>query len=494
MIIIIWLTLSVLTNEHIGGLHGLYDKIKAIEAVESADKYITGNYLGSLLTFKSKGGIMFSIVLKIGNLALVTMDTAFWQKTFAAEVHSTVKGYNLAALSIFAVPWGLGTIIGLSGRVIETLPIFPTYPNPYPISDVYAGLTMPYTVYALVGPGAAVGMLLLIFMAVTSTLSSSMIGVSSIISFDIYRSYINPSATDKQIVRISHLGVVFHGIFITGFALMLNYAGANMNWMAYMSPVVTCAGVFPLLFTITWRRQSTKAAILAPILGLVTGTSIWIGSAYGIYGAVTIATTMEQAPSVYGSLGSLLSPLVYSPLISYLSPELFDWREFLTIDLVEDVKKSGSSTPSSGEKTGQSSPVIVALDQKTGQSSTAIDGLNEKRLQSSGVRIINGVRNLDNVEHPFDAQTLKYLSRWLKTAWVSLGTIIALTWVVWPLPLYRDYIFTKSFFSGWCAVAVIWQWFAFVSVVLYPVFDGRHEIAKSLRGVWRTYNEKRGKA
>jgi urea-proton symporter len=39
-----------LTNEHIGGLSGLYDKAKA------ADDYIPGNYAGSLLTMKSKSG------------------------------------------------------------------------------------------------------------------------------------------------------------------------------------------------------------------------------------------------------------------------------------------------------------------------------------------------------------------------------------------------------------------------------------------------------
>lgn len=56
-------------------------------------------------------------------------DTAFWQKSFASDVHSTVPGYDLAAVAIFAVPWGLGTNIGLAARVVVNTPIFPTYPN-----------------------------------------------------------------------------------------------------------------------------------------------------------------------------------------------------------------------------------------------------------------------------------------------------------------------------------------------------------------------------
>lgn len=67
--LIIYFTLSVLTNEHVGGLGGLYDKISA----SATQHYVVGNYAGSLLTFKSKGAIMFGLILKFGNLALVVM-------------------------------------------------------------------------------------------------------------------------------------------------------------------------------------------------------------------------------------------------------------------------------------------------------------------------------------------------------------------------------------------------------------------------------------
>ena len=69
IILIIFFTLSVLTNEHVGGLHGLYDKVSA----SATQHHVVGNYAGSLLTFKSKGAIMFGLILKFGNLALVVM-------------------------------------------------------------------------------------------------------------------------------------------------------------------------------------------------------------------------------------------------------------------------------------------------------------------------------------------------------------------------------------------------------------------------------------
>lgn len=48
LILLIYFSLAVLTNKHIGGVSGLYEKVKA------ANDYIPGNYEGSLLTLKSK--------------------------------------------------------------------------------------------------------------------------------------------------------------------------------------------------------------------------------------------------------------------------------------------------------------------------------------------------------------------------------------------------------------------------------------------------------
>ncbi|MCJ1452251.1 hypothetical protein MMC28_002593 [Mycoblastus sanguinarius] len=185
--------------------------------------------------------------------------------------------------------------------------------------EVAFGFATPYTIEALLRSGGTVGMLLLLFMAVTSTVSSSMIAVSSTISFDVYRTYINPKATDKQVVNVSDLGVVLYEVFITRLALMLNYGGANISWVNYFSPILTCPGIFPLIFTFKWSRQPKLAAIVSPILGLASGVSIWLA------GAVPLRRCCV----------ALLVDSVFT-VISYLKPEHFDWREFLRIDLVED--------------------------------------------------------------------------------------------------------------------------------------------------------------
>ncbi|KAK9791451.1 putative Urea active transporter 1 [Seiridium cardinale] len=223
LILIIYFTLTILTHEAVGGLYGLYAKVMATAAKD----YVPGNYEGFLLTMKSRDAIIWGLILKFGNFALVVMDTAFREKSFATEVKAPVPGYNLAAVAIFGIPWGLGTVVGLTARVIHNTPIFPTYPGEFTSAQVNAGFVMPYTVKALIGDKGIAAFFVLPFMALTSTVSSSMIAVSSILSFDIYKTYWNPKASDKRLVKVSHITLVIHAIFVTAIALALNYGGAD---------------------------------------------------------------------------------------------------------------------------------------------------------------------------------------------------------------------------------------------------------------------------
>jgi hypothetical protein len=69
LILIIYFTLTTLTHDAVGGLGGLYDKVMAT----ASENIIAGNYEGSLLTMKSIDSIIWGLILKFGNLALVVM-------------------------------------------------------------------------------------------------------------------------------------------------------------------------------------------------------------------------------------------------------------------------------------------------------------------------------------------------------------------------------------------------------------------------------------
>ncbi|KAK7432937.1 hypothetical protein QQZ08_000408 [Neonectria magnoliae] len=487
LILIIYFTLTVVTHDAVGGLGGLYDKVVAT----ASENIIEGNYKGSLLTMKSEDAVIWGLILKFGNLALVVMkDTAFWQKSFATEVNATVPGYNLAAVAIFGIPWGLGTVFGLTARALHNTPIFPTYPGDLTLAQVNAGFVMPYTIKALIGDQGVVVFLVLLFMALTSTVSSSMIAVSSILSFDVYKTYVNPKASDKRLVHVSHLAVVFHGIFITAVSLALNYGGANMTWIGYFRPILSCPGIIPLALTLCWSGQTQLAAVISPILGFFTGLGIWLGTAQAIYGQINMTTTGASLPALYGAIGSLFSPALYSVLISQYRPYKFDWREFLRIELAEEAQIHGTCQQDEGKQHGgNNSSSNGQTDSRdiSAVSDTENDAANTDNEKSQEPVTVTSpsTLSLDDLHHPFDAATLRHLRRWYRIAWAMFAGIVLVTFVLWPMPLYRDYIFTKTFFKSWTTVAIIWQFFAFFAVVIYPLYDGRYEILKSVQGAWK---------
>lgn len=92
-------------------------------------------------------------------------------------------------------------------------------------AQINSGLVMPFVIKSLFGSSAVVAILVLIFMDITSTVSSSLIAVSSIVSFDFYKTYLHRNATDRQILTVSHAGVVGYGVVIVGWTLAMNYAG-----------------------------------------------------------------------------------------------------------------------------------------------------------------------------------------------------------------------------------------------------------------------------
>lgn len=434
----------------------------------------------------------------------VLQDTAFWQKSFATEVNATVPGYNIAAVAIFGIPWGIGTVIGLTARAIHNTPIFPTYPDDLTQAEVLAGFVMPYTIKALIGEKGLDAFFVLVFMALTSTISSSMIAVSSILSFDIYKTYLNPRASDKRLVKVSHITVVIHAVFITGVALALNYGGANITWLGYFRPVIACPGIIPLALTLLWSGQTRLAAIVAPILGFSTGLAIWLGTAQALYGRITMETTGASLPALYGAIGSFFSPALYSGVISQWKPYKFDWREFLRIELAEEAqihtatpKSTASlSDKKSAEESTDAEPPAQGTDEvRVAAVTTSVEDPEKNAATTANGRLPAAVagflspptadQSLDEVRHPFDKETIRKLRHWEKIAWVIFVVIVLVTFVLWPMPLYRDYIFTKAFFSGWVTVAIFWQFLAFFAVVIYPLYDGRYEIQKGFRGVYR---------
>lgn len=112
--------------------------------------------------------------------------------------------------------------MGLAGRALDI------QLTPFAISQ---GLVLPDVAVALLGKAGGFACLVLVFMAVTSASSAELIAVSSVLTYDIYRTYIRPEAKGKEVVRFSHICVIGFGILMGVLAVLLNLTGINLGYL-----------------------------------------------------------------------------------------------------------------------------------------------------------------------------------------------------------------------------------------------------------------------
>ncbi|EMR69131.1 putative urea active transporter protein [Eutypa lata UCREL1] len=195
---------------------------------------------------------------------------------------------------------------------------------------------MPYVAYTIMGKGGVIAVLLMVFQAITSAMSSETVAVTSLVTYDFYRSYINPEATGKQLVFVSHIAVVAFGLIAAAIAVGLVYAGTSVSFIVTAIGIVIDGAVIPSACTLCWRKQNKYAVTLVPLLSSIASIGTWIGVAYHRSGVISIATLSDFIPTVAGNMLALLAPVVLTPLITYIKPEDYDFEKFKELKQVDD--------------------------------------------------------------------------------------------------------------------------------------------------------------
>ncbi|KAI4169047.1 MAG: hypothetical protein LQ343_005980 [Gyalolechia ehrenbergii] len=413
--------------------------------VQAAQNHpVDGNEGSSYLTMRSKEGAIFFVINIVGNFGTVFMDNGYYNKAIAASPVHALPGYVMGGLSWFAIPWLAATTMGLSALALETNPVFPTFPDRMPDADVTAGLVLPNTAIALLGKGGAAATLLLIFMAVTSASSAEYIAVSSIFTYDIYKTYFEPTASGRKLVYMAHTSVVVYAILLAGFSTALYYIGISMGYLYLMMGVIISSAVLPAALTLLWSDQNIVAATLSPILGLVCSLIAWLVTAKKQHGDLSVASTGSNNPMLAGNVVALLSPLIFVPVLTFaFGRQKYDFVSMAMIRLGDD------------------SDVAAAA---------RVD-----------LELIPGAADVSDAELLAEKTKLRRASLIAKT---MTGVLTLALLVLWPMPLYgTGYIFSKKFFTGWVSVGIIWLFCSSFCVGLYPLFEGRHSIAHTFKGI-----------
>ena len=411
-----------------GGVEGMYEKLVAAADLRPVlePTFVPGepgNAMGAYLTMASAGGLIFGVINIVGNFGTVFVDQAYWQRAIAAQPSSTVRGFLLGGMCWFSIPFTLATTMGLTAVALN-VQLTP--------EQVQLGLTVPAAASVMMGEIGAIMVLVMLFMAVTSAGSAELIAVSSLITYDVYRTYKNPAATGKQLLKVSRTVIVIFGLGMGVLAGILLGMGLSLGFVYLAMGILIGSAVIPIALTITWSKTTRAGAVAGALIGvmlsLLTWTSVAASEANGV---VDIASLGGAFPMLYGNVVAILSSGLICVVISLAQNKKYDWNDMnpkmqiVEADMTESVK---------------------AEIAKAEQDEATLKKAYQFSLKGGGIL-----------------------------------TIVCV--VIWPLPLYfSGYVFDQAFYGLWVGIAMVWVSIASFCIIGIPIWEARGGFAKVASG------------
>ena len=414
VVVLIFTSAIYFVNPDIGGISGMFEKLSNAAAMYPVE----GNAAGSFLTLASVGALIFGVINIVGNFGTVFVDQSYWQRAIASRPRSVVPGFLVGGLAWFAIPFALATTLGLAAVAVN-LELTPL--------EISSGLVAPLAAAHLLGDIGAILMLTVLFTAVTAAGSAQLISVSSLVTYDVFRTYIKPSSTGRQLMRISRYAILGFGLGMGALASMLFQFGVSLQYVYLAMGVLIGSAVAPISLAILWKDTNRYAATIASIIGLGCGVTVWLGYAYATSGEISLASTSNMFALLAGNLASILTSLIITVVGSLFRPENFNFSKL--------------------------KHEIFVVDEQI-----------RKRL-----------------EKETNEESLKNASKFSMRYGLTLTLILV---VVWPIPLFlSNYVFTETVYHVWIWVAILWAATAGSLVWALPIIQSRSGIAHVLKNI-----------
>lgn len=424
--VIIYVILLVLifymfcTSSLIGSPGKMYELLKEAQILHPAPG-------DSYLSFRDSDMNFLAWSVTLGNLCSVFGDPGYAQRAIAADARSVFEGYLMGGLCWWIIPMGLGLSAGLACRALLNNPVSVTYPNELTDFEVEAGLPVIYGMTAIFGKSGAAAALVMLFMSVTSATSAELIAFSSVVTYDLYRTYFRPRASGKELVLAAHTFVVAFGIFMAALSTVLNYVGVTVGWLLSFVGIILTPTVSIVILTLFWNKMTCLSLVIGAPVGTITGVVCWVGATYHYGNGVVDKTTLMITEATFiGNIVALGSTPIYVAIISYLKPDQvpFDMDVLATgFELADDVDEEGRKA-------------IVVTDA-------------EKHV----------------------------LKKQVWTSALANSIILFGCHILVPLALYGSgYELTKAAFVAFIVINIIWVVLASAYIILTPLWQGRESI------------------
>lgn len=451
------------TSGYIGSISRMHYLLSEVSQISP----VAGNAGGSYLTLRSENGLIFGVINLIGNFATVFQDQAYWQRAIASRPSTTVKAYLIGGLAWFAIPFVFSTTLGLSAVAFSAVPAANSssqdplsgsfIPLLAPLSQdaISEGLPASLAAATLLGKSGAAALLIVLFLAVTSATSAELIAVSSILTYDVYVRYINPKATEQQILRMSHAGVVIFALVMGIAGVIFYYIGVSMGWLYTFMGVILGSAVCPIALCITWKKASKVGCISGSLIGFAAGIIAWLVTTSALnQKVINVTTSGGNYEMLAGNLASIGVGAIISTTASLIWPDDYDFA------LTRAINSRGAAVASGNIKDELEEPEY------------------EKKVPDASVV---SVTNEAQIDPELDPVSLNKAFKFAARASIVLTLILM---ILIPLPLFfAQTVYSVTGFSVWVIVGIIWTFLSAFTVVIYPLWESRAALGLISRGV-----------
>ena len=314
-------------------------------------------------------------------------------------------------------------------------------------------------------------MLLLLFMAVTSSTSAELIAVSSLLTFDVYKTYLKPAATSRQLVKISHYSIILYAVVLAVFCCILNVVSVNLTWLLTVLGVIVGGASVPVGLVLLWPRMSTIATIASPWSGLSFGLVSWFVTTKQRSGSITVSTSGDPTNAMAGNIASWGGGACVAVLLTLIFPKKFHTDD---PDYVARNNKINGIAPLQATK-APGSPHSASFHAVLSQVHAAEQDQKHPSTAPESAIVPTGNEVIDFLEtkhiEPMDPILV---AKGERLATIANAIFLAAAILLVPFSLFgTHYVFSKAFFTGWIVVSFIWVWVSAGICVVWPVVESR---------------------
>ena len=282
---VVWILGAALI--HVGGLTA------ANEALRQIDPTILSIW-GKDLGFEGQWGVVAG--------AILVFSAGYMGWPHVVTRHMAMKRPETARLAgAYATAWNLLFVPAPYIVGIVAILILPNLADPELAIFEVAGMLLPAAVTGIV--------MAAIMAAIMSTADSLLLQTGSIASRDLYERFINPKASEREMVWVSR-GLVL-AIGTVGYFVALAEPPAVAFVVIFATSVLGSAFAPAFICAVWWRKANTPGAIASMVVGAATSVS---------WEVMDLATTTTLAPMSAGILASSVTIVVVSLATQNMAP------------------------------------------------------------------------------------------------------------------------------------------------------------------------------